>query len=115
MNTADRSIALMDTALRRRFEFIEKMPDVSLLKNVVVEDNKNNKEIDIQKMLEKMNRRIEALYDREHTLGHAFFIPLKNKEKATLDQLASIFKIKLFHFFKNISMRLRKNYACFRN
>lgn len=89
MNTADRSIALMDTALRRRFEFIEMMPDESLLDNVVVED------ISIQKMLEKMNQRIEVLYDREHTLGHAFFMPLKNKKKATLDQLASIFKNKI--------------------
>ncbi|KGM37718.1 McrB family protein [Streptococcus sinensis] len=89
MNTADRSIALMDTALRRRFEFIEMMPDESLLDNVVVED------ISIQKMLEKMNQRIEVLYDREHTLGHAFFMPLKNKKKATLDQLASIFSNKI--------------------
>ena len=104
MNTADRSIALMDTALRRRFEFIEMMPKYTLLENVwikVIEDkeDKKNKEdqkkIDIQKMLEKMNQRIEVLYDREHTLGHAFFIPLKNKEKATLDQLASIFKNKI--------------------
>ena len=104
MNTADRSIALMDTALRRRFEFIEMMPDISLLKDVVVKDNKdnenakdnkNNKEIDIQKMLEKMNQRIEVLYDREHTLGHAFFMPLKNEKKATIDQLASIFKNKI--------------------
>ena len=97
MNTADRSIALMDTALRRRFEFIEMMPDISLLKNVVVKDNKDNKDnkkIDIQKMLEKMNQRIEVLYDREHTLGHAFFMPLKNKEKPTIDQLESIFKNK---------------------
>ena len=89
MNTADRSIALMDTALRRRFEFIEMMPDESLLDNVVIED------ISIQKMLEKMNQRIEVLYDREHTLGHAFFMPLKNEEKATIDQLSSIFKNKI--------------------
>ena len=104
MNTADRSIALMDTALRRRFEFIEMMPDISLLKNVVnvvVEDNEdnkdneNNKDIDIQKMLKKMNQRIEVLYDREHTLGHAFFMPLNNEEKATIDKLASIFKNKI--------------------
>ena len=95
MNTADRSIALMDTALRRRFEFIEMMPDINLLKNVVVKDNKDNKKIDIQKMLEKMNQRIEVLYDREHTLGHAFFMPLKNKEKPTIDQLESIFKNKI--------------------
>lgn len=89
MNTADRSIALMDTALRRRFEFIEMMPKEELLTDIVI-DNVNVKE-----MLETMNRRIEALYDREHTLGHAFFMPLKNKEKATLDQLASIFKNKI--------------------
>lgn len=107
MNTADRSIALMDTALRRRFEFIEMMPNYTLLENVwikVIEDKKDKKdkkdkedkeEIDIQKMLEKMNRRIEALYDREHTLGHAFFMPLKNEKKVTIDQLASIFTNKI--------------------
>ena len=46
-------------------------------------------------MLETMNRRIEALYDREHTLGHAFFMPLKNEKKATINQLASIFTNKI--------------------
>lgn len=89
MNTADRSIALMDTALRRRFEFIEMMPKEELLTDIVIDN------INVKEMLETMNRRIEALYDREHTLGHVFFIPLKNKEKATLDQLASIFKNKI--------------------
>ncbi|MFE8115680.1 McrB family protein [Brenneria goodwinii] len=71
MNTADRSLALMDTALRRRFEFIEMMPDLSLLSGVKV------KGIELEPLLEKLNSRIEALYDREHTLGHAFFIPVK--------------------------------------
>lgn len=89
MNTADRSIALMDTALRRRFEFIEMMPKEELLTDIVIDN------VNVKRMLETMNRRIEVLYDREHTLGHAFFIPLKNKEKATLDQLASIFKNKI--------------------
>ena len=89
MNTADRSIALMDTALRRRFEFIEMMPKEELLTDIVIDG------IEVKKMLETMNRRIEALYDREHTLGHAFFMPLKNEKKATINQLASIFTNKI--------------------
>ncbi|MCY7222381.1 McrB family protein [Streptococcus cristatus] len=88
MNTADRSIALMDTALRRRFEFIEMMPKEKLLDIAI--DNVN-----VKQMLKAMNQRIEVLYDREHTLGHAFFMPLKNKEKETINQLASIFKNKI--------------------
>lgn len=90
MNTADRSISLMDTALRRRFEFVEMMPDEDLLDKVVVEED-----INIHEMLKIMNQRIEALYDREHTLGHAFFMPLKYEGKATINQLESIFKNKI--------------------
>jgi 5-methylcytosine-specific restriction endonuclease McrBC GTP-binding regulatory subunit McrB len=87
MNTADRSLALMDTALRRRFEFVEMMPDYSTLEGLFVES------INIKKMLEIMNKRIEALYDREHTLGHAFFIPLK--ENNSIKKLGAIFEHKI--------------------
>ena len=89
MNTADRSIALMDTALRRRFEFVEMMPEEKLLTKIVIPN------INVKEMLETMNQRIEVLYDREHTLGHAFFMPLNNEENATIDKLASIFKNKI--------------------
>ena len=97
MNTADRSLALMDTALRRRFEFIEMIPKPEEIKNsdgskVVV--THENKDIDIQTMLEIMNQRIEVLYDREHTLGHAFFMSLTNN-KSTIHDLAKIFKNKI--------------------
>jgi 5-methylcytosine-specific restriction protein B len=84
MNTADRSIANIDTALRRRFDFIEMMPDASVLDGVYVED------ISIRDMLMQMNRRIAVLYDREHTIGHAYFMSLR--ENPTIDELASIFK-----------------------
>ncbi len=87
MNTADRSLALMDTALRRRFEFIEMMPKPELLKDVLVEN------VNIKEMLQTMNQRIEVLYDREHTLGHAFFMSLNSNSK--IDDLAQIFKNKI--------------------
>ena len=66
MNTADRSIALMDTALRRRFTFTEMMPVPSLLS-----DDADG--VSVRKLLTAINDRIEYLYDREHTVGHAYF------------------------------------------
>ena len=87
MNTADRSIALMDTALRRRFQFVEMMPDSEVLKDIVVEQD--GETINIAEMLKIINIRIEYLYDREHTIGHAYFMPLLNNP--TMDKLAEIF------------------------
>lgn len=84
MNTADRSIALMDTALRRRFDFIEMLPNLNAVADIKVGH------IHIQRLMEVMNARIEALYDREHTIGHAYFMSLK--EDSSLENLANIFK-----------------------
>lgn len=96
MNTADRSIALLDTALRRRFEFIEMMPDSSELEKISCDDG----EIDLKELLKAMNNRIEFLLDRERTIGHSFFF-----EKAvnkgndsyglTLTDLKAVFKNKI--------------------
>ena len=86
MNTADRSIALLDTALRRRFEFIEMMPDSSKLEKISCDDG----EIDLKDLLKAMNNRIEFLLDRERTIGHAFFIDVKN-----LNDLQAVFKNKI--------------------
>ncbi|MDP3845402.1 MAG: AAA family ATPase [Pseudomonas sp.] len=84
MNTADRSLAGLDIALRRRFTFKEMLPDHQLLKGVLVEG------INIGKLLEVMNQRIEVLLDRDHCLGHAYFIPLMTEP--SLERLESIFR-----------------------
>lgn len=82
MNTADRSIALMDIALRRRFNFIEIIPDESLLEPI--------EDIDLSKLLEIVNKRIEYFYDRDHMIGHAYF-----KSIETIDDLSDCLKYKI--------------------
>lgn len=100
MNTADRSLALIDTALRRRFEFVEMMPNYSKLDIEV-------KGVHLGRLLEMMNERIEILYDREHTLGHAFFMPVKKIIKAG-DQDAAF--VELHKVFKNKVLPLLQEY-----
>lgn len=89
MNTADRSLTQIDTALRRRFHFEEMMPKPELLDSIVIES------IKVSELLRCLNARIEALYDREHTLGHAFFMELREKDKDNIKTLAKIFKNKI--------------------
>ncbi|MBF7067950.1 AAA family ATPase [Campylobacter volucris] len=83
MNTADRSITSLDTALRRRFEFVEMIPDVSKL-------SINCEGVNLQELLKAINTRIEYLLDREKTIGHAFFIGVEN-----LNDLKNVFQNKI--------------------
>lgn len=83
MNTADRSLTGMDVALRRRFVFKAMPPRPDLLDGIDVEG------IAIDRLLSVLNQRIEALLDRDHCLGHAYFMPLR--QTPTLAKLAEIF------------------------
>ncbi|OIR25183.1 McrB family protein [Bathymodiolus thermophilus thioautotrophic gill symbiont] len=83
MNTADRSLTMMDTALRRRFDFIEMAPDVGLVKG-------DFDGIKVGKILEFINKRIEILYDREHLIGHSFLMNIDD-----LSGLKNAFKNKI--------------------
>ena len=109
MNTADRSIAPIDTALRRRFVFEEMAPNPSLLNSIIV---KENTKLELDKLLEAINTRIEYLYDRDHTIGHAYLIDVKN-----LDDLKFAFKNKIipllaeyfYEDWENIDLVLNQN------
>nr|VVV04196.1 5-methylcytosine-specific restriction enzyme B [Aliivibrio wodanis] len=88
MNTADKSLAQLDIALRRRFEFVEMMTNYELLKGIPDIEG-----INVAKLIKTMNQRIELLYDREHTIGHSFFLPLLGNP--SLQLLAEIFELQL--------------------
>lgn len=87
MNTADRSLAGLDLALRRRFSFREMPPRPELLEDVEIDG------VNLGALLRVMNERIELLLDRDHCIGHAYFMPLV--ESPTLDALAQIFRARI--------------------
>nr|WP_260523724.1 AAA family ATPase [Pseudomonas sp. DNDY-54] len=84
MNTADRSLAGLDIALRRRFVFREMPARPELLTDVQVDN------VNIGELLRAMNQRIEVLLDRDHCLGHAYFMPLRSDK--SVGRLAAIFR-----------------------
>jgi 5-methylcytosine-specific restriction protein B len=89
MNTADRSIALLDAALRRRFRFEEMMPDMEVVRRNV--GNRGVVEsIDIPALVDQINGRIEHLFDRDHQIGHAYFLGVKS-----LKDLLEVFRFQV--------------------
>lgn len=106
MNTADRSVALIDTALRRRFKFEEMIPDLTALPK--------DCEVNLRKLLVTINGRIEYLYDREHQIGHAYFTNCHSK--ADVDEVMRYKVIPLlfeyfFDDFQKVACVLGDNFS----
>jgi 5-methylcytosine-specific restriction protein B len=74
MNTSDRSIALLDIALRRRFTFIELKPDLQLLENSII------KGLNLSELFTQLNKRITLLIGRDYQIGHSYFMKIDNFE-----------------------------------
>ena len=101
MNTADRSLVQLDAALRRRFSFEEIMPNYPLLADIKVDG------IEISKMLKAINDRITVLLDREHQIGHSYFLSLK--DNPTMAELKRIFRDEIIpllqeYFYEDYSL-----------
>jgi 5-methylcytosine-specific restriction protein B len=90
MNSADRSVEALDTALRRRFAFIEVAPSADVLRehNVTIEG------LDIPRMFEVINQRLEKLLNRDYQIGHAYFLGL-NQVGGSLSALRDLFGTKI--------------------
>jgi 5-methylcytosine-specific restriction endonuclease McrBC GTP-binding regulatory subunit McrB len=110
MNTADRSVEALDTALRRRFTFKELMPDESLLY-----DKKFNG-FTLEEVLLTINRRIEVLVDRDHTIGHSYFLSVNSGD---IDSLSLVFQDKIipllqeyfYHDYEKIALILGSGFV----
>ena len=104
MNTADRSIALLDTALRRRFEFEELMPDTSLIEGSrgdgIIEDGKGGT-INLRTLLKTVNRRILFLLNRDVTIGHSYFMKVRDFEDLKKVLLSRIIPLLQEYFYED--------------
>ncbi len=88
MNTADRSVEALDSALRRRFSFKAMMPETKNLQRL------QNSKVDIRALLQKMNERLVQLLDEDHQIGHSHFWEL-HKEAEPLPALREVFADKI--------------------
>jgi 5-methylcytosine-specific restriction protein B len=112
MNTADRSIQLLDTALRRRFNFVELEPDISVIKNSnshIIKDESTGTLIDLAALLTAINRRIELIFDRDHRIGHSYLLGLSNfreLEQVILNKIIPLLQEYFFDEWEKIQLVL---------
>ena len=102
MNTADRSIALLDVALRRRFQFEERVPDYTTLPA-------NLDGIDLGRLLRRINDRLEYLLDRDHRIGHAYLMHARNLgdvQQAFARQIIPLLQEYFFDDFSRVALVL---------
>ena len=103
MNTADRSIALLDTALRRRFDFEEIMPRPELLKDKVISA------INLEQLLIRINERITEKYDRDHQIGHSYLMDVETEndlERAYKNRILPLLNEYFYNDTKTVSQIL---------
>ena len=116
MNTADRSVESLDTALRRRFSFVEMQPDLDVLKEEHISNgiiSTNSGIVDMVKMLGKINKRIEILLNKDHKIGHSFFINTSNFEELQLvfkDKIIPLLEEYFFGDFGKIGLVLGESF-----
>ena len=118
MNTADRSIALIDVALRRRFGFVELMPNYEVLEEELLTDNLDSKVLELRKLaidvLRAINSRIKEVYDRDHQIGHSYLIKLGEVKdyKMSVEKLKTIWYYEILpllqEYFYDSPEKLRK-------
>jgi 5-methylcytosine-specific restriction protein B len=110
MNTADRSVEALDTALRRRFSFEEMMPEYNALDLIAFEG------FHLGQVLKTINERIETLLDRDHTIGHSYFISIKNGdtvalESAFLNKIIPLLQEYFYHDYEKIALILGEGFV----
>ena len=109
MNTADRSVEALDTALRRRFSFTEIMPDSTLLNKIEFNG------FTLAEVLEAINERIEVLLDRDHTIGHSYFLKLQSGDVKGLksvfaNNIIPLLQEYFYHDYEKIALILGEGF-----
>jgi 5-methylcytosine-specific restriction protein B len=110
MNTADRSVEALDTALRRRFCFTELMPEPQLLEGITFSS------FSLKEVLETINARIVVLLDRDHTIGHSYFLQLKSNDvkglKAVFENnIIPLLQEYFYHDYEKIALVLGEGFV----